>query len=91
MYVWDNLHVTKNEHKAGIFAKNYFYSILIVLKDNSCLVDTSEEVLIYLVSNIVPSHLLDIIETANMKYATKLTTINDIHGEYLIAKFRSYI
>ena len=39
----------------------------------------------------MPSHLLDIIETASMKYATKLATINNIYKEYLIAKFRSYI
>ena len=82
---------TKNEHKAGIYAKNYFYSISIVLKDNSCFIDTSKEVFIYLVSNIVLSYLLDIIETASMKYATKLATINNIYGKYLIAKFRSYI
>ena len=39
----------------------------------------------------MPSHLLDIIETASIKYATKLAIINNICGEHLTAKFRNYI
>ena len=91
IYVQDNSYVTKNKHKAKIYTKNYFYLISIILKDNSYLIDTFKKVFIHLVSNIVLSHLLDIIETASKKYVTKLATINDIHSEYLTAKFRSYI
>jgi hypothetical protein len=67
---------------------------MILLEGNSCLVDSSGAVLLRLLANIVPEHLLQVLETTTQKHRQQIikqSRVTDIRGEHASVMFGSYV
>ena len=62
IYVRDNLKVTRLQHAQNEFTSTNFYSIPIILQNNSTIIDFNGNVLARLFSDVVPKVYLDKLE-----------------------------
>ena len=90
----DNPPVTQTEHRNKVYSSDHFYKETLTLSENSCLVDSSGQVLARLLSNIVPERLVQQLEQVSEKYKKHLKAlceISDNRGAHVTIKFGSYL
>jgi len=83
--------VTKLQHKNNIYPRDHFYKQLLFLNGNSSVIDSFGNVLVRLLHNIVPEHLLTKLESTCEKYRQKLRNVTDVRGTHTTVRFGSYI
>jgi hypothetical protein len=86
----DNPKVTTEEHRSCRYLRNYFYSLPLLLPNNSCIVNSFGDVLVRSLHAIVPEDLLCSLEAICNKYKHMIATITDVHGTHAITVFGRY-
>jgi hypothetical protein len=85
----DNLKVTTEEHRNCRYPRNYFYSLPLLLPDNSCIVNSFRNVLLRSLHAIVSEDLLCSLETICNKYKYMIATITDVRETHATTVFSS--
>lgn len=94
VFIRDNPSVTLQQNKQQVFSRTFFYKEPITIVGHSCLVDSSGNVIVRLLSNIVPETLLNKLEIAASKHRNQLIAAkpeNDVRGKHVVIKFGSYV
>ena len=76
--IYNNSNVTTIEHKASKYLIIFFYEQLLLLSSNSYIINTENDVLVYLLYTIISKNLLASVETICAKYKLLIITITDI-------------
>lgn len=90
IYIRDNPHITRNQHKSKMFRNTQFHQNKLVLNGNSCIVDSKGDVLVQLFKNVVSEYLLELLEIAATR-CNQPKAISDVRGAHSCVKFGSYI
>lgn len=94
MFMRDNPLVTKDENKSAKFPRDHFYKTALHLNVTGCVVDSSGKILVMLLKNAVPEHLIQLAEKTTSKHmaqAQLYASIADIRGNRIAANFGSYV
>lgn len=90
----NNPHVTRQQNTQGSLGRDHIYRTPVALEGNSCIVDSSGAVLVRLFANIVPEHLLEVLEVTADKHKQQVTRqamVADTRGRHACVTFGSYI
>jgi len=92
----DNPEVKKHEHLTNKYPRNHFFEHELLVKNNSCVVDSKGNVFARIFSQIIPENYIVKLETTAALYANKIAasrkaTVEDSRGKHMTVKFGSYL